>query len=230
MNYRRALCLVSAVAAAVLLPDAAPRVSDEPFGVTGVAIESGPVWRKWTGVELDIAADVKVMAACRAGSDCPAAATAFLAIVTDAQTRRGLDQIDAVNRQINSAIHAMPDHEQWGVSDRWSSPLTTFATGLGDCEDYAIAKYVALGMVGIAKSDLRLLVVPRTVDYHVVVAARDAGRWFILDNQRSDLIADGTPGYTVRYLIDAAGVRVVKAPRLAPRPRSTATSSCHSGS
>ena len=38
---------------------------------------------------------------------------------------------------------------QWGVPDRWSPPLETLATGRGDCEDYAIAKYVALTAAGI---------------------------------------------------------------------------------
>jgi predicted transglutaminase-like cysteine proteinase len=48
---------------------------------------------------------------------------------------------------------------QWGEVDVWSSPLVTFNTGAGDCEDYAIAKYVALQMTGISAEDLRIVVV-----------------------------------------------------------------------
>ena len=33
----------------------------------------------------------------------------------------------------------------------------TFATGKGDCEDYAIAKYVVLTAAGFPRDDLRLL-------------------------------------------------------------------------
>ena len=44
----------------------------------------------------------------------------------------------------------MSDLAQWGVIDRWSAPLETFTTGRGDCEDYAIAKYVALTAAGVA--------------------------------------------------------------------------------
>ena len=40
------------------------------------------------------------------------------------------------------------DFTQHGEADRWSAPLATFATAKGDCEDYAIAKYVALREAG----------------------------------------------------------------------------------
>ena len=52
-----------------------------------------------------------------------------------------------MNERVNSAIRYMRDDEQWGVPDLWSTPLTTFATGFGDCEDYVIAKYVAVNRV-----------------------------------------------------------------------------------
>jgi hypothetical protein len=46
-----------------------------------------------------------------------------------------------------------------GVPDRWSSPLETLTTGRGDCEDYAIVKYVALLNVGIKRQDVKLVLV-----------------------------------------------------------------------
>ena len=46
------------------------------------------------------------------------------------------------------AIRYVSDYAQHGEADRWSAPLATFATGKGDCEDYAIAKYVALREAG----------------------------------------------------------------------------------
>ena len=53
-----------------------------------------------------------------------------------------------INRDINMAIRPTSDLAQWGVTDRWSAPLATLASGRGDCEDYAIAKYVALREAG----------------------------------------------------------------------------------
>jgi predicted transglutaminase-like cysteine proteinase len=64
-----------------------------------------------------------------------------------------------INRAINLAIRPMSDLAQWGVEDRWTAPLATLASGLGDCEDYAIVKYVALSEAGIAAEDVKLVVV-----------------------------------------------------------------------
>jgi hypothetical protein len=57
----------------------------------------------------------------------------------------------------------MSDLAQYGEIDVWSSPLVTFANGAGDCEDYAIAKFVALRLAGIAPEDLRIVVMRDTV-------------------------------------------------------------------
>ena len=46
-----------------------------------------------------------------------------------------------------------------GQSRRLEFAAVTFNTGAGDCEDYAIAKYVALQTAGISAEDLRIVVV-----------------------------------------------------------------------
>jgi predicted transglutaminase-like cysteine proteinase len=50
----------------------------------------------------------------------------------------------------------MNDCTQYGYADFWASPLQTLGSGAGDCEDYAIVKYVALRGLGILPDDLRL--------------------------------------------------------------------------
>jgi predicted transglutaminase-like cysteine proteinase len=79
-----------------------------------------------------------------------------------------------------------------GVPDRWSAPLETFTTGRGDCEDYAIAKYVALKEAGIAEDDLRLVIVRDFAGGHdhALVAARLDGQWTMLDNRWLILVED----------------------------------------
>jgi predicted transglutaminase-like cysteine proteinase len=71
-------------------------------------------------------------------------------------------------------------------------PLETFTTRRGDCEDYAIAKYVALKQAGVDDEDLRLIIVRDLVvsENHAVVAARWGGKWFILDNRWLALVED----------------------------------------
>ena len=97
-----------------------------------------------------------------------------------------------INRAINLAIIPTSDVVQWGVVDRWSARLETFTTRRGYCEDYAIAKYVALRAAGVAPQDIKLVVV-HNIDIsenHAVVAVRLDGAWVILDNRSLALMAD----------------------------------------
>ena len=72
------------------------------------------------------------------------------------------------------------------------TPLMTFTSGAGDCEDYAIAKYIALRQAGMAARDLRLVILHDRLAHedHAVTAARLDSRWLILDNRRMGLLVD----------------------------------------
>jgi predicted transglutaminase-like cysteine proteinase len=61
-------------------------------------------------------------------------------IVDRGRQRDGRARLGEINQAINIAIRPMEDLAQYGEADAWSSPLVTFNTGAGDCEDYAIAK------------------------------------------------------------------------------------------
>ena len=87
------------------------------------------------------------------------AALKFLRIVDRGRQRDGRARLGEINHAINLAIRPMEDLAQYNEVDVWSSPLVTFNTGAGDCEDYAISKYVALQMAGIPAEDLRIVVV-----------------------------------------------------------------------
>jgi predicted transglutaminase-like cysteine proteinase len=78
------------------------------------------------------------------------------------------------------------------VAEYWASSLTTFASGAGDCEDYAIPKYVALRESGMAAADLRIVVVRdgNSGEDHAVVAARADGGWLLLDNRHMRLVKE----------------------------------------
>ncbi len=106
------------------------------------------------------------------------------------------------------------DYAQFGEADRWSAPLATFATAKGDCEDYAIAKYVALRDAGFPIDDLRVMLVrDRTLRQdHAVLAARLDGRWLILDSLRAELIEDSRVlNFTPIFAIDHRGVLLLAA-------------------
>jgi len=116
-----------------------------PFGLNAVPVADGELLTNWSGVEADIRAESEILAQCRENIVlCPPAARTLLAIVAQGRAHTGRARIGVINRAINLAIHPMSDLAQWGVEDRWTAPLATLTTGFGDCEDYAIAKYVAL--------------------------------------------------------------------------------------
>lgn len=202
-----------------------------PFGLATVPLTFGNVLSKWAGVEADIRAGNDVLARC--GDDaqpCPQAARKFLAIIAEGRAQSGLARIGTINRAVNMAIEPMSDMAQWGVPDRWSAPLETFTTGRGDCEDYAIAKYVALTAAGVASQDVKLIVVRNTAanEDHAVVAVRNAGEWIILDNRWLKLVKDvAMPKAIPLLVLDETGVReflppaALAASQRAPAPAST---------
>jgi transglutaminase-like putative cysteine protease len=116
----------------------------------------------------------------------------------------------------------MGDLEQYGAIDVWSSPLATLARGAGDCEDYAIAKFVALQRAGISPDDLRIVIMRDTIrgDDHAVAAARLDGQWLTLDNRRMAMIEDANvSNHRPTFVIDQYGVmQYVDAPLLAVAP------------
>jgi predicted transglutaminase-like cysteine proteinase len=192
------------------MPTIQPPAVAEPFGLQVAPVTVGEILRKWNGVEADIRAERDVLARCRADADtCPFPARNFLAIVAQGRAHSGRARLGIINRAVNLAIRPMSDLEQWGVIDRWSAPLDTFTTGLGDCEDYAIAKYVALQEAGIAVDDVKLVIVRNLAagEDHAVVAARLDGAWIILDNRWLTMLGDRDMPQTVPlFVLDDAGV------------------------
>jgi len=66
------------------------------------------------------------------------------------------EQINRVNTFVNDHITYTEDIDAWGQSDYWATPLESLGRGVGDCEDYAIAKYFSLLILGIPTDNLRI--------------------------------------------------------------------------
>jgi predicted transglutaminase-like cysteine proteinase len=202
-------------------PKAAAPTGNEPFGLFTFRAPEGMLWRKWRGVEADMAKEQAVLDQCRAdAASCPSYAAQFLRLINAVRSKSGRARLDEANRAVNTAIRYVSDYAQFGEADRWSAPLASFATAKGDCEDYAIAKYVALREAGFPRDELRLVLVrDRAVRQdHAVLAARLDGRWLILDNRRSELIEDSdASSLTPLFAIDHRGVNLFAAP-YAKRP------------
>ncbi len=92
------------------------------------------------------------------------------------------DQVATVNRHVNRLPY-VADSANYGVSDYWAAPGEFLHRG-GDCEDYALAKYLALRALGFAATDLRIVALfdPVRGGHHAVLAVRLGGRWLVLDS------------------------------------------------
>ena len=89
-------------------------------------------------------------------------------------------------RQVNVYLNRRPyreDAELWRASDYWAEPEEFLARG-GDCEDYAIAKYLSLRALGFPAEDLRLSVIydeTRRIN-HAVLSVDLPGGPVVLDS------------------------------------------------
>jgi predicted transglutaminase-like cysteine proteinase len=185
--------------------------SKEPFGLPVVTTSLGEFPAKWTELQLRIRADEATLAACSPNiSHCPESARRFLSIIELGRIQHGRAQLGWINRAVNLAIKATSDWAQYGYADFWASPLQTLSSGAGDCEDYAIVKYVALRHLGIAPDDLRLLIVRDNMRQamHAIVAVRYEYEWFILDNRTMAILnADQPRHYNPLFAMDYLGVK-----------------------
>ena len=69
------------------------------------------------------------------------------------------EKLKAVNLFFNRRMRFNSDQAIWGVPDYWATPLEFMGMGQGDCEDFAIAKYISLLLLGVPNERLRLIYV-----------------------------------------------------------------------
>jgi predicted transglutaminase-like cysteine proteinase len=197
--------------AQVLRQDAATESDQQTllFGMETVPV-AGELAVKWRAVEADIEREQQVLARCRAQEACPAVAQELLDIVAEGAGRSGRARVGLINRAVDLAITPTSDEAQWGVADHWSPPFETLQSHRGDCEDYAIVKYVALLQAGLSHEDVRIVILRNVLpkEDHAAVAARVDGRWLILDNGRLALVRDTDVVRSIpKFVLDQDGAR-----------------------
>jgi predicted transglutaminase-like cysteine proteinase len=187
--------------------------SAEPFARTAMPIAGdNALSEKWAGVEREIDDEMLVLALCEENrSSCSSpAALRFLDIIATGKAYDGRARLGHINRALNLAIKPASDESLYGETDVWRAPLALLETGAGDCEDYAIAKFVALRMAGIASDDLRLVIMHDAVrnEDHAVASVRQDGHWLLLDNRRMAMVEDvSLINHQPLFVIDGQGVR-----------------------
>ena len=100
------------------------------------------------------------------------------------------DQLLGVNAFFDEHIQYATDDIVFKEKDYWATPSELFGHSRGDCEDYAIAKYVALLHLGIDSSKLRLIYVKAKIGRSRVTQAHMVLGYY--DTPSSDpLVLDG---------------------------------------
>jgi predicted transglutaminase-like cysteine proteinase len=122
---------------------------------------------------------------------------------------RGLDLMSEL-REINTEMNKrpyVPDAVNWSLPDYWATPFQFLQKG-GDCEDFAIAKYMALRELGVPAVSMRVVVLNdlNLGIAHAVLAVYIDGNPYILDNQISKVVpASSIHHYQPVYSINENG-------------------------
>jgi predicted transglutaminase-like cysteine proteinase len=112
--------------------------------------------------------------------------------------------------RVNAVMNQQPyvtTQRNWGVPVYWETPFEFLAKG-GQCQDYAISKYLALRAAGVPDENLRMLVVhdkDRNFDHAVLMVTVD-GESYLLDSLSRDILPAGqVTHYRPYYAINQSG-------------------------
>lgn len=152
-------------------------------------------------VDLD---QTQVLALQRYGAHAVETVSAWRKMIEEARALPDNDKLTKVNTFFNRRISFQDDIVVWQQTDYWATPLEFMGRGAGDCEDFAIAKYITLQLLGIGNEQLRLIYVRAKIGASTSIAHMVLGYFpqsteepLILDNlvssvrpasQRPDLI------------------------------------------
>ncbi len=125
---------------------------------------------------------------CKSTPDEPCHYRSWAKFINGAKDLDPMAQLQAVNDFMNRAPYVV-DEINWGVKDYWETPGQFFAR-FGDCEDYAIAKYLSLRALGFDSAQMRVVVLQdlNLKVAHAVLSVEIDGQTWILDNQIKGVI------------------------------------------
>lgn len=201
--------LLGAVAVALVLATPAVGQAGEPWPslFDSRALPAGSLSRftKWVSTLKRYAAERKTAerSACRTSADAACGYRRWQTFLDGLRDAGKWQQLVAVNRYMNARRY-VNDDRNWGVRDYWETP-GEFLTRSGDCEDFAIAKFLSLKRLGWSDDELRIVAVKdlRAGTGHAVLVVRFVGKTWLLDNQLKEVTAtDGVRRYRAVFSIN----------------------------
>ncbi len=91
---------------------------------------------------------------------------AITKIVNEGKALPVQKKLEQVNDFFNQNVLYASDMTVWGEVDYWATPMEFLGKGMGDCEDYAIAKYFSLLQMGVPMNKLYISYV-KSLKYNV---------------------------------------------------------------
>ena len=158
------------------------------FGSNETANADISPFPKWTGALSRYESEHQLEdSACSTG---PCTLQRWKAFVASLRGKERQQQLEAVNAYVNRTAYET-DQARYGMVDYWATPRE-FLGRSGDCEDYAIAKYMTLKELGVPSQDMRIVILQ---DYnlnlmHAVLSVTLEGVNYILDNQLQQVVRD----------------------------------------
>jgi predicted transglutaminase-like cysteine proteinase len=187
------------LATAALAASFAAQASPALFGTHEVFSSDSSAFFKWHGMLERFAAERRSQRACGPGVAEPCEPAEWLALVA---SLKGLDlraKLDRVNAAINRHPY-IPSFVNWHESNHWETPFEFLRKG-GQCQDYAITKYLLLREAGVPAASLRLVVLRDAhlgLDHAVTVAFVE-GEALVLDNQQPSVVPSSRLDYYHPY-------------------------------
>ncbi|MDO9004531.1 MAG: transglutaminase-like cysteine peptidase [Aquabacterium sp.] len=136
----------------------------------------------------------KIMSAAqRMGPSTANQAQALIQEVAEAASSDEASRLKRINSFFNRRVEYRDDRDVWGQVDYWATPLEMLNKGAGDCEDYAIGKYLSLIAAGVPAAKMRLVYVRAELGgailAHMVLAyyPEPLAEPLILDNLITDI-------------------------------------------
>lgn len=168
------------------------------------------------GVDID---RMLLLATQRYGNTGAASVIAWRDMLTRSAAQPEAAKLRLVNEFFNRKIRFDDDSKVWGMADYWATPLEVMGRGEGDCEDFAIAKYMTLKLMGVPSAKMQLTYVkariggPQStlVQAHMVLSYYPApeDEPLVLDNLISDIRpASRRPDLTTVFGFNAEGLWV----------------------
>jgi len=189
--------LLALVIPALLLPAVAQAqetriqpASTALFNSTEIRSSNLATFTNWSGVLRRFAEAQRIDAGrCAAmASDKTCRLDDWEKIIAEARPLSHIEQLRLVNDRMNSKRYIL-DPVNWGMDDYWAT-VFEFLDRNGDCEDYAVSKYVTLRKLGWSVDSIRIVILRDTklnLNHAILAAYTDEGI-YIGDNQVDGIV------------------------------------------